>query len=291
MNKFCIAITLYYPTDEQISKIENYLETFDKVLLVDNTPAELPLLEKSTYSLDNENIIFLSNGVNLGMSCSLNLICNYAGTLNFDFCCVVDQDSEFYIENIKQMESFINTFDSKDVALFSPKIEYLHSKKKNISTHESELEPEFNYIEWAITSGSFINIKLFQILNGFDENYFIDRLELDFCEHARNEGYQIVQYNKVILNQELGHIRNLLFGFKIYEHTPLRNYYMFRNRIYFFLVKSNSNVIQRIGKLTLLSFRHFLKIMFLETNKKSKCYHIALAIYDAFRGSFGQSKH
>jgi rhamnosyltransferase len=92
-------------------------------------------------------------------------------------------------------------------------------------------------IDYLITSGSVVNLTLFDEIGGFDEALFIDEVDLEYCYRAKTKGYKIIKFTHIFLQHSLGKIsyfRSLKSG-KLTPrtlHSPLRVYYMLRNYLY-----------------------------------------------------------
>lgn len=274
--KVSCGITLYHPTKNELSKIELYSNIFEIVYIIDNTPVNSVLDTKCLPV----NSCVLSENENLGLSKSLNMLCSKALSDGFIFLCLLDQDSVFDVLSINQIVKVINENENENVGIFSPRIIYSH---KNEYRFNSLTEP----ILWAITSGSFINLNAFKVVGKFDENYFIDRIEYDYCELLRENGFDIIQVNNATLNQSLGNVK-CIYNKEIYQHSPLRNYYQFRNRAYFYLFKSRRTIFYNIWRFASGSAAQILKIIVFEDQKIKKIGYIVKAFCHLFKGNYGQ---
>ncbi|MBY7904818.1 hypothetical protein KW458_04835 [Vibrio fluvialis] len=274
----CAAITLYHPSSSELERVFYYTKVFDKVFVIDNTPDDNDMSD----IISHPKIQLLSRGVNLGLAKALNLACETAFDLNFDFCCLLDQDSEFNTDSIGIILNIISQVNIDDIAIVSPNINYEHE-----DGIDSIRTPQLDDVDWVITSGSFVNLKIHKLLKGFDEAYFIDRLEMDYCYRAKNKGYRIVICLDSIMRQSLGEPCRA-YGCNFYQHSPLRNYYQFRNRIYYYRYKSKENIYFRFLKMGILSFKHILKVIFIEEKKIKKICYISRAIKDSFKGAYGE---
>ncbi|PSV46783.1 hypothetical protein [Photobacterium indicum] len=276
--KTCAAVTLYHPSKEELERLKEYLLFFPIILVVDNTPEDTNL----ECFFNDERLKLISKGANIGLSKSLNLICETSSKLGYDYCCVLDQDSTLSLDAISEIHRLISINVISNAAIVSPTIVYEFKNSKIAKSNE-----EYRAVDWVITSGSFINIAIFINSNGFDENYFIDRIEYDYCMEARKNGFDIIQVSNAFLFQKLGSSEER-FGIKFFQHSPLRNYYQFRNRFYYFNYKSDENFIVRYVSLLFLSIKQVLKILILETDKTKKLEFIVLAIRDCLFGKFGK---
>ena len=72
-------------------------------------------------------------------------------------------------------------------------------------------------------------------IGGKRSNYFIDHVDTEWCYRARSSGYSLVGVHDAFLEHSLGDDVKwiwLLYVRYVPYHTPLRDYYMFRNTIF-----------------------------------------------------------
>jgi rhamnosyltransferase len=95
--------------------------------------------------------------------------------------------------------------------------------------------PQVPYeVSFLIASGCLIPAGVLKTLGGMRSNYFIDHVDTEWCLRARAAGYRLFIVPDAILNHRLGDStqRVWFFGFRhVAHHSPLRDYYMFRNTI------------------------------------------------------------
>lgn len=86
--------------------------------------------------------------------------------------------------------------------------------------------------DFLISSGSLIAISAFDKIGGFDEALFIDSVDLEWCFRARNVEFLLFGVCEAKLDHRLGdHRRVVLNKIFLVVHSPLRIYYITRNRI------------------------------------------------------------
>ena len=215
--KICCGIILYNPSDSDVKNVQFYQEKFDKVYIYNNTEKNDKELNKK---VKENNTSIISSGVNDGLSMACQRLCEKAKKDSYDYIILFDQDSRINEESIDALKN-VNFEDG--VAIYTPQIVY--KGKEPISENGIE------YVSWCITSGSMINLHYFGNDYNFDINYFIDRVDKDFCEQIIRAGKKIVRVNEAILIQELGKMR-MINGKPHYNHSTLRHYYIFRNSMY-----------------------------------------------------------
>lgn len=279
--KYAAAITLYNPTKEQIKHCRSYIEDFDIVYLLDNS--EIPS-EKTREFFIGEKFVYIKMNGNEGLPKAFNTVLNEKELLVYDFLCTLDQDSIFSTEEIGKLKSFISDvylerikdLSYDEIAIFAPVIDY----GRGIGQSE-----EYEKRRRVITSGSFLNIKVIQNNNlRYDEEYFIDKFEIDLCQQIILSNKDIVVYHGSILMQHLGDAENS----KHSSHSPLRHYYLFRNRFYF------NNKFYRWPKRYILNilqtFKHCYSIISYESNKMEKLRELPSAISDYRKKNMGKRR-
>ena len=93
--------------------------------------------------------------------------------------------------------------------------------------------PQVPYeVSFLIASGCLIPTAVLMKLGGMRGNYFIDHVDTEWCLRARAAGYRLFIVPDAVLNHRLGDStrRVWFFGYRhVAHHSPLRDYYMFRN--------------------------------------------------------------
>ncbi|EPZ9215613.1 glycosyltransferase [Clostridium perfringens] len=273
MIKYAVAVTLYYPSEEDINKIYDYCQVFDLVFIYDNTESHA----NSHLIFNNNKIIYYTTGKNNGLAIAFNKAIDVCVQNSIDYLCTMDQDSTFVIHEIEKIKSYIEKNHSiimSSIGAIGPFVSF-----DNCFRAEERVEEK----NWIITSGTFLNLSLLiKTRISFDENYFIDRLDKDLCEQIVRSGKKIIVYMNSVLYQTLGEGNRK----KNPDHSPLRHYYIFRNRLYYnkkFLTNPSkffNNIIQ--------SVKHILLILIFEKEKGKKIQMCKKGMSDYKQCKFGK---
>ena len=273
--KFAAGITLYNPTLEEIKNINAYANVFDKVWVYDNTEN---IERESIIKHLDKRILYMTRHVNDGLPYAFNKIINQVTESKYDFLCTLDQDSLFKSEEIEKIKNICEKIDLNKTGIIGPFIIYGEEKKDKEEVLESR--------KWVITSGAFLNIRLIEKYNmRYDENYFIDKFEIDLCEQMRRKGFKILMYHGAILKQRLGESSEHRHP----NHNPERHYYLFRNRFYF--NKKYKNNLEYVVYTCLQTFRHLVLIVLYENNKIEKMMMLKKAYCDFKKNNMGKLKY
>lgn len=266
--KFCVGITTYYPSKSIVEKIELYNSIFDHVFIYDNTP-------NSNLTMSCDSITIVKGNGNEGIAVAFNRLMTLSEKEEYDYMLLLDQDSEISSESCNRMINFLRC--NPDVKICVPKVIY----KNNVKTQEKDLDVAL--VDWAITSGTFIYIPYFIKLGGYDENYFIDRIDADFSRRVLDNNERIYCLNTAKLYQELGEKTFSLFKLKYSPHNSIRNYYISRNRFYFYK-KFNLNKFYA----NLLFYKQIILIILFDKNKIEKIKYSKLGKKDYLMGKMGK---
>lgn len=273
------VVILYHPELNSILKnISSYLSKLGTLYIADNTENPDPVLIKKIKALPDT--VYLHDGENMGIAKRLNEVANKAKSKNYDWLLTMDQDSMFAENNLQNYLHCVNSFKEKEqVAMFG--VEY----DKKVCQHQSQgcLSIETNQL---ITSGSIVNLGIFHHLGGFDENLFIDEVDLEYCYRAIVKGFKIIKQKNIYLHHNLGDIsyHRSLKNFKLTPrtlHSPIRIYYMTRN--YYYLNEKYKSTFPRETTIRRKGLLNRIKNNLLYGNKRFTTIKYILKGYSDYR--------
>lgn len=276
--RFVCGITIYNPDCGVLERVVEYCGSFEKIILFDNTESDNIEFYNylKPYILTNK-IEYLSEHINKGLPYAFNKILNLLEGHKYDYLCTLDQDSKFHQEDIKAIQSYITKNKPDDFAVIAPHVIYHdeHFVKSDALTAK----------RYVITSGSFINLRILGRTGiKYDENYFIDRFDIDIDQQLIRAGFKVGEYKGAVLYQRLG----TFSGHKHPNHSPQRHYYLFRNRFYYnfkFFSKTKGLVLS-----ILQTVKHICLILLFEEKKLAKILQLPPAISDYIKGKMGIRK-
>jgi rhamnosyltransferase len=88
--------------------------------------------------------------------------------------------------------------------------------------------------DFLITSGSLISLSALEQVGAMNEALFIDNVDMEWCFRAKARGFSLFGVCGATMRHSLGERRKTIggpLGGDIVVHTPLRLYYIMRNRI------------------------------------------------------------
>ena len=281
MNKIAAVVVLYNPEMHVIDNILSYSNQVDKIFAIDNSENINPLFVTKINSI--AKVEYTSNGANLGIATALNAGANNAMLMGFEYLLTMDQDSEAIPDMISNLLECYSV-DSK-IALVSPLIQ--HNKGKNV---ELNINAPCKQVFTAWTSGSLVKLKALQIIGGYNEDFFIDYVDHEFCLKLNKIGFKVYQCDKTFIKHNLGEIEEInLFFRKVYttNHSSIRLYYRIRNR--FYLKKKYKKIFPEFFKQDDIEFwKSLLKVILFEQKKLIKIKMMIIGYLDYRKSKNGK---
>ncbi len=275
--KIAGCVVLYNPLDECLSNIDSYIGLVDVLYVLDNSTDHNPEFVEKIKRIDKAE--YIGFGANKGIAYALKVGVGRAAELGYDFCLTMDQDSLFPTVTRAELERRFGEIENlEDYGIIGLNFNSDGKEKKLVE------------IDCWLTSGNFINLSNYKLIDGFYADLFIDYVDVELNEQFRNIGKKIAYWNDLSLSHKIGEpVQHSFFGkkFTVMNHSPLRLYYRFRNAR--FLYKRNKKFY---GKL----YRHDLfidipKIILFERDKRAKLKMIKKGRADAKRGILGEYNH
>lgn len=276
--KVLIVTVAYNPTIEitNILNIENFSH-----LVIDNSDIENLWLRNFCIE---RNYHYLPLGGNKGIAEALNKGAEFAIKLGCDYIITMDQDSKLTKYILQQMINFINGYvDTTKVAIFSPR--HINPSDKYIKHSE-----EYSNDIFTMTSGNFLNLKIWESLKGFNSKLFIDLVDFDYNARAILAGFKVLTINTIEMHQYVGENATTKwigkYGFDVWHHGKIRKYYQARN--YNYIYKQYKNQLPEAKLLKKIIRKMPISIIFFEKNKLSKLLYYFLGVVDYYRGKLGK---
>jgi rhamnosyltransferase len=283
-NSCCAIFVTYNPDSNLIENVSSVLEQASEVVIVDNA-SNIGSQEILRDISKDKRVMLILNDCNRGIAYALNQGAKYAISREYQWLLTFDQDSLAPSNYIKTLLStYYDADDRNSIAIVSPTyttcfgtVSFSNSINNNYKA--------YNEVKTTMTSGNLIDTKIFDKVGLFNEDFFIDFVDHEYCLRLAKSGFRVIESHQALLKHTLGACtdHNLL-GFTIAttNHSSIRRYYKYRNmitilRTYFF----NSLPI------SLQILRVFLtepaKILMFERNKYSKIKSILQGIYHGIK--------
>ena len=219
--KLAAVVVFYNPSKNNIDNINKYIDSVDKLYVVDNSDDNEPRIKNT------DKIEYIKLNENLGIAKALNVGAEAAIKEKYKYLLTLDQDSKMTSEIVDKMKDFLKNTKEKNIGLISP--------YQDIDSKEDKLTGDYEDMIEVMTSGNIINLDIYKKIGGFKDWLFIDCVDTDYCMNLHKNGYKVLRLNKIVMKHELGNlVVHKLFNkeYPCYNHNPMRRYYIVRNNLY-----------------------------------------------------------
>lgn len=272
--KLAGAIILYNPEKLLIGNILSYLEDLDKLYIFDNSTISNIEFPESIKA----KIKYIHSGDNKGIAVRLNEAIFFARSEGFEYLLTMDQDSSFNSGDLANYKSIVKQHPQiNEIAMFGVAHDILMQKNTILDNGNNKL----------ITSGSIINLSIIPDQLLFDEQLFIDSVDIEFCFNAWSHHLKTILINKILLNHSIGEVRlvttPLFHKKKRMIHSPSRLYYIVRN---FFYVRKKHPKYRYAYSFSII-YNEIKNGLLYGAMPLEYLKEITLGIFDAFNGKMG----
>jgi rhamnosyltransferase len=222
------VFTAYHPDERLAAAVEAALRGCESVIVVDNTPAGAggSAPASSAPALAGPRVTVVSHGRNVGLGAALNIAVRELPP-DAEAVLFLDQDSELPPEIVPGLVADLAADPRVGIAAPSPwdpkHQRYYCSDARRTETVSDE--------EAVITSGMLVRREVLEKV-AFDEDMFLDWVDVAFCLDVRRAGWGIVIDWRLRLPHEIGACEvHTKFGRTVhYSHYPaFRLYWIARN--------------------------------------------------------------
>lgn len=243
--RVCAVIVAYHPYIEELETLITYSRSqVSELLVIDNGFGETPGLGEY---LTDPSIPYIGLPENIGLAAAQNIGIAWAKERGFSHILFLDQDSIPQRNMVKRLiEALIDLEDSgTKVAAVGPlavdsrtqrMLPFINFRKFYVKKIYCLRERVWQYAraDFLISSGMLVPLRIFDQVGMMDDRLFIDSVDMEWCFRIQHQGFSLYGICDARLLHRLGD-RVITIGerkpFNIYQHSPLRQYYMMRNRI------------------------------------------------------------
>lgn len=234
VEEICAVVVAYFPDEDFPDRINSIAKQTGQVVIVVNghNDHHVAIFNQLSLRLDLK-LIF--NPENLGIATALNQGVHWAQNNTFRWALLFDQDTMPFPSMTEELLSAYETFPVKEkVAIVGSNYYNACSKRLGYKFSETMGKPKWRLEKTVITSGSLLNLSVFQSIGPFRDDFFIDFVDIEYCLRARAKGYHVILSCKPSMVHCLGNPKEHRLFWKTTgttNHSALRRYYMVRNNI------------------------------------------------------------
>lgn len=277
-----VIVTFNPRFDSTLDLILNLNQKKVPVVVVDNGSKNIDLIRSK---IQKPNFV-LENRENLGLGFALNQGIEFAKEKSYSHVWLFDQDSflesdaiGIFLDTVQKEES--GGFIGRKIASFGPNI-FDTIKKRNIYGIKED-EKGIEEKSFLITSGSFYRTEVLDEVGFFNDKFFIDYLDYEWCFRAGSKGYVHCVVCEATMRHSIGNESKKILGlFSVAIHSPFRWYFLFRNGI---LICKMSHIPFRFKlEVFIKTSLRFWILPFLSGSVLETYRHILWGIFDGITG-------
>jgi len=243
-----IIVSFFPNLQELLSSLIQLKGELEEVCLVENGSDPKVQIELKATLEKNKTLIpkihWIINPTNIGLASAQNLGIAYGMEKQVPFFLFLDDDSLLTKGSLSSMKEFL--LSNQDYGMVAPKLIHLNSNRiqKYPIIHSTgwiyrrplyEKNDFLENVSTVIASGSLVRENCFRNIGKMRDDYFIDCIDIEFCLRLRANDWKIAVLQSAVLKHKLGEEKEFKTPLgQIYptNHSPLRRYYMTRNRIW-----------------------------------------------------------
>ena len=298
LEKMGAVIVAYHPDTKKLLRlIELLIPSVRYLYVMDNGGAAW--LEGAIKEQNWTSVFRVDMDGNQGISKALNRSFELLAEKSVSWIATFDQDSCPPTGMLQSLRAELNRPENNNqlkVAAIGPTIVdvrgnvvvrhpfIVFSKYSAKKTTSSDRNETFK-VDHLITSGCLISVEAWRKVK-FDENLFIDLVDIDWCWRVINSGYCLLGTGRVEMPHEISETGiSKRFGRAVNEYNPIRRYYFVRNSVYL-IMKKRLKIVQ-VAYLCRGVASAIFSALLSDADKKSSLSAIFRGVSDGLAGQMG----
>ena len=276
------VVVLYNPAPSVVENIRSYANDIDFLFIVDNSETPdvgLTTLLRKTFPRAE----YISYGLNLGIAKALNAGAESALARGYKWLLTMDQDSKAGNAMLHHLTAPLRPIEPEDIGVLAP----WHA---DINTPEADAPTDVEEVATMMTSGNLLSLAAFRRVGRFEESFFIDYVDHEYCLRLRAWGYRILRVNRAVLHHHLGALRlhqRLGKHVVVSHHNFVRRDYITRNR-WQVMRRYKARFPEFYRQEWKEFWRELFKILLFEEDKVRKMWSIAKGYVHFRQNRFGK---
>ena len=290
--RICAVVVTFFPTEEVAENIVVLKEQIDHIVIVDNGSGFSGRKILSHFDGDPK-VKVVYNSKNVGLAAALNIGVKYARDIGHEWIATFDQDSRATNGMIRTMMKNYERYPGRErVGILAPSCREKATGQLSVYPKQSGDDQNASWVLQltVITSGSIFDAHIFDAVGYFREELFIDYVDHDFCFRCAEAGYKILVCHNAILDHQRGQqTRHKILWRDVIttNHDAMRRYYIARNSVFIYRKYFLKHPLW-IAKDALVFIQNIVKVLLLETDRKSKLINMARGVVDGSIGKLGK---
>ncbi len=299
----CYVVAIIVSFNPDINQLSKLVETLRPdvadVVIVDN--ASNVDVRSSLAHCSDESVYVLRQDSNLGVAEGQNVGIRWAKDAGANYIILFDQDSLPERTMVKRLVTYARdeiaagrkvgavgpfSFDERWKKPL-PFVKVINGSYHRVADQKSTtgaLE-----VDHVISSGALIPMDTLTAVGYMRAELFIDYIDIEWCLRAKVMGYPIYGLMEARMSHSLGDDVVQILGRQISMHSPVRDYYLFRNAVWM-MRQPWINASWKAAEAKRL-FLRFAFYSFFAKARLAQIRYMLLGLKDGLLSVHGQSKH
>ena len=229
-DRVCAVVVSYQPDAGLLDNIESVRSQVGAVYLVDNASGGTAA-DVVRRAAARGGVTLEANHTNRGVATALNQGMHWAREQGFRWVLTLDQDSTCAGDMVNALLSaFETSSDGRPIAMVGARHDGIQTLDPAVPSDGAVDE-----VPAVITSGSLIPMAVYDDLGPFQDELFIDWVDVEYCLRARAHGYRVLRTRRSLMEHAIGaeSFHRLAWRrLSTTNHSALRRYYRHRNVVH-----------------------------------------------------------
>lgn len=289
------AVFVTYRPDRQslLCNVREALLQVDKVIVIDNGSP----VESFEDIVDLPRLYLKRLDKNEGVAFAQNIGVKIARQFGCDWVLFLDQDSILNAGCVSALRSAYLSLNRGDKRVAAVGAMYFNKMSNQsgafirlhgllLEQHRPDPASAPLRVDYLISSGMLTRTSVLDDLGDFEEEFFIDWVDTEWCMRVRASGWLLYGVPQAHLSHELGSGSLQLPGRRVPLHTPARHYFVYRN----FVALCKRPYISRSEKsaLVIRMMLRFMLYMILGDQRSRRLRAIFAGVVDGWQGNLGR---
>lgn len=232
-DNICTVIIIHYPDKGFFDRFKAIVNQVGGIIIVDNRSDSSTISTLRSLASTNFKTGLILNDNNLGIAAALNQGCRRAKELGYQWVLTLDQDTSVKDDMVETLIHIYRNYNkNQKIAVIGSN--FVNESSEKTWCNSLPINSLFVEKDFVITSGSLHSLTAFMAIGPFQEDFFIDEVDIEYCFRARSKGYQILMSTYPLIKQSIGNATAHHFLWRTMwtnNCPPLRWYYKIRNHI------------------------------------------------------------
>ena len=234
MSRTIAGIVAFYPDPARVLRlIASIADDVSRIVLFANSPLEAAIKNGLSTAAAQTSVTLIAPGENVGLGSAYNRIVELARLEGAEFVLLFDQDSTPSEGMVRRLEHLADELKSRGEkpAVVGPRPTKANGEPFKVPRRRSSAEglPGLA-VDFAISSGSLIALRATAEVGPFNEEFFIDAIDIEWCEGL--ERRRSVLGVDIPMTHRLGRgVIHLPLGLRLTDQPSERLYTYFRNQV------------------------------------------------------------